>query len=805
MINSDASDVVVGHFDGIFGRVAAGWAYLPVDKSRTVEVEVYDGERLVGEGIANRLREDLVEADIGSGLHGFSCVLPLEIFDGAPHEIHVRPKGSTRPLSGGPHRLKKLLSLSDAFNSTDLSFAPPLSDFQNAVLKSLTSVSEALLQQSRAIAALLGHRDSQTIGNHQNPAPDENAVYQTEFARRPPAEWDIIVFSIIDWSFRIQRPQHLAANFAKMGCRVLYVNAHLHEHSGDTPRFKITGIPAPNVFEIVLKCSGTPPSLYGGFSSPEQIREICSSLEDALAYLQVNSPVAIVQYPTWLPIVQSIPGACIVFDCMDHLAGFSTASPEAARLETELVCTADAVITSSSYLHDHVAKYRPNATVRNAAEIEFFSTAPNATQRLEQATVGYYGAIAEWFDVELVEFAARSLPTWNFILIGSTAGANIESLRALPNVQLLGELSYSQLPKYLHGFDCCLIPFKLTELIKATNPVKVYEYLAAGKPVVATEIPELKLLPDGLVSVAKNKRQFVEAIKSSLTEAPKKKAERQLWALDHSWTSRAQDFLHYVKTAFPKVTVVVLTYNGVEFTKACLLSLERYSAYPNLELICVDNGSTDGTPAYLTEWARERRWAKIILNAANLGFAAGNNIGIRAATGDYVILLNNDTYVTPGWIRDLIRPLRVDPSVGMTGPVTNAIGNEQKIDIHYQSMEEMLSSSRHFTRSRKADFLESSNLAFFCVAIPKQVITEVGLLDEQYGMGYFEDDDYCMRVRERGYRLLITDGVFVHHHLSASFNQLPDKKLELMKKNKEIFEKRWGKWLPHRYREMVES
>jgi GT2 family glycosyltransferase len=225
------------------------------------------------------------------------------------------------------------------------------------------------------------------------------------------------------------------------------------------------------------------------------------------------------------------------------------------------------------------------------------------------------------------------------------------------------------------------------------------------------------------------------------------------------------------------------------------------SDYPNLEIIVVDNASTDQTRAGLRDLARQDDRIQIILNDTNLGFAGGNNVGLRVARGEYVILLNNDTFVTQGWVRDLIRPMQLDPRIGLTGPLTNAIGNEQKVRTAYRSLPEMAEWARRFTRRRLRRTVEIGNLAFFCVAIRRAVLEEVGLLDEAYGMGYFEDDDYCRRARQANYRLVIADDVFVHHYSSVSFDALGPKAAEQMARNRVIFEERWGPWQPHRYRD----
>lgn len=249
------------------------------------------------------------------------------------------------------------------------------------------------------------------------------------------------------------------------------------------------------------------------------------------------------------------------------------------------------------------------------------------------------------------------------------------------------------------------------------------------------------------------------------------------------------------------VSVVVLTYNNLEFTKACLDSLEAFTGYPNWELIVVDNKSGDDTPKFLKGYAASRPNLNVILNDENTGFAAGNNIGLAAAAGEYLIILNNDTFVTQGWMLDLIRHLK-DSNVGLVGPVTNNIGNEAKIDVGYTNMGEMASAAYEYTSRHSRQLLDVRTLAFFGVAMSRQVYAKVGPLDEDFGRGFFEDDDYCNRVRQAGYRVAVAEDVFVHHHLSASFGELDDSvRKELFEKNKAIYEKKWGEWIPHRYRE----
>lgn len=257
------------------------------------------------------------------------------------------------------------------------------------------------------------------------------------------------------------------------------------------------------------------------------------------------------------------------------------------------------------------------------------------------------------------------------------------------------------------------------------------------------------------------------------------------------------------KARLPKVSIVIVTYNNLDLTKECLLSLEKYNNYNNCEIIIVDNMSEkDNTRKYLEEYGQSHQNVKVILNDINGGFSYGNNIGIKEAVGDFVILLNNDTYVTSNWIERLISHFYSDEKIGMVGPRSNNIGNEAKIDVSYKNMDEMIEFSERLYKAKKfVQYKDIRVLAFFCVAIKREVIEKVGLLDEAFGIGMFEDDDYCERVKAAGYKLVCADDVFIHHHLGASFDKEPlEWKQNLFKKNKAVYESKHGKWTPHKYR-----
>ena len=253
---------------------------------------------------------------------------------------------------------------------------------------------------------------------------------------------------------------------------------------------------------------------------------------------------------------------------------------------------------------------------------------------------------------------------------------------------------------------------------------------------------------------------------------------------------------------YPKISIIVVTYNKLEYTRMCLESLVRNTDYPNYEIILVDNGSKDGSVEVLREFREQHQQVMLIENARNLGFAMANNMGAKAASGEYLVLLNNDTLVTPGWLLGLLVHLTRHPSAGMVGPVTNAIGNEAKIRSDYKELSEI-----NYFAARRADryagiAFEIRVLALYCAMISRSLYSRLGGLDERFAVGMFEDDDLALKIKQVGLVLICAEDVFIHHFHGMSFNQFEDQELQrIFHENRIKFEQKWGvTWQPHQNR-----
>lgn len=241
------------------------------------------------------------------------------------------------------------------------------------------------------------------------------------------------------------------------------------------------------------------------------------------------------------------------------------------------------------------------------------------------------------------------------------------------------------------------------------------------------------------------------------------------------------------------VSIVILTYNNLEeATIPCLLSFQKNTPKCSYELIIVDNNSQDGTQEFLTKFSKTNPNVFVILNKINKGFAAGNNDGIHVARGETVILLNNDTLVSKNWIELMLAVFKKDTKIGLVGPVTNNAGNVQRIDISGLNEKNFENKSKNYIKNQSNHIHFTNRLGFFCVAIKRDALNKIGILDEAYGRGYFEDDDYCFRAISLGFKLAITESCFIYHKGSLSFSRLP--KIEYKKifeRNKSYFQKKF--------------
>lgn len=241
----------------------------------------------------------------------------------------------------------------------------------------------------------------------------------------------------------------------------------------------------------------------------------------------------------------------------------------------------------------------------------------------------------------------------------------------------------------------------------------------------------------------------------------------------------------------PTYSLVIPLFNQLAYTRACVDSILAHSQ--DFELILVDNGSTDGTTSYLHALAAQQPHVRLVLNQKNRGFGPACNQGMAAAQGRFVIVINNDTVVPPDWL-DRIGSALESPGVGMVGPRGHRVAGIQNVHpISYdpRTLEGFDAFAREWSERHRNQAWFVDRLMGFCFGMRREVLDRVGGFDPIFGIGGFEDDDYCMRVQLAGFRLLMIDDVLIHHHSHATFDGEGIPIEDWSARNWEIFKEKW--------------
>jgi glycosyltransferase involved in cell wall biosynthesis len=352
----------------------------------------------------------------------------------------------------------------------------------------------------------------------------------------------LVCFPIIDWELRVQRPQQLLARLAARGATVHYLRNDFHPGRAlqrATLAGGIDGIRLPGSHRINIYRSEPPAG------AAEPWLDLLATLDRAG---RSDRTIALVHWPFWAPLALAARqkwGWPVVYDCIDDHAAFPGAPQWLRSQEDALLRHSDLVVAASGRLYERCAGATGRRVlIANAGDFEHFCKYDGDRKlgSLHGPVIGYFGALSGWFGSEMVEAAARRHPEWSFVLIGLAAGAGLAGIDRLANVHLIGEQPYEELPGFLHRFDVAMIPFRPCELASAVNPIKFYEYLAAGKPVVASCLPELAPHRE-LYYAADTPEEFTAALERAVTEddaGPREK--RVAFASRHRWQARVDSF-----------------------------------------------------------------------------------------------------------------------------------------------------------------------------------------------------------------------------------------------------------------------
>ena len=339
----------------------------------------------------------------------------------------------------------------------------------------------------------------------------------------------LIVFSHLRWGVVVRRPQHLLSRLAAE-FRVFFVEEPVFDEGG--PRLARSR-PVPGVEVLTPRT----PVEAAGFVD-EQLPFLESLLADFVAERHVDDPFVWLTTPMALPLAADLDPRAVIYDCADDFASSARASLQLVQREEALLELADIVLTASPSLHDARKASHPNLhCLPSAVDAEHFAR-PQA-QRLECAAaralheglahprLGYFGAIDERLDLALVAAVAERRPDWQLVMVGPVADAVAAALPRRANLHWLGEQSYDMLPHLMSQWDVCLLPLVRGEATRFASPAQTLEYLAGGKPVVATALADIATLYGDAVRLADDVDGFVEAVTATLAEGPGAREQRR--------------------------------------------------------------------------------------------------------------------------------------------------------------------------------------------------------------------------------------------------------------------------------------
>jgi len=371
---------------------------------------------------------------------------------------------------------------------------------------------------------------------------------------------DIVYIGGTRWDAIRQRLQHIAQGLAQNN-RVLFVNSirfarlYFLENLIGQRRVSLLQREGENLF-ILSPPFHVPYRWHYEAANAVNYGLLAALIRYTLRRLAFEKPILWIGDPLDGRLLGRIPARMVCYDCTDeyeHLFADRASQQAGVRLEQQLLQTADLVFATSQSLLQKCRAHHPRVyLVPNGVEFEHFIPgrsgaveAPIELRELSRPVIGYIGTVGHWVDLDLVAAVARQIPKANVVMVGPIR-TDVTPYQGLPNLYFLGPRLYCDLPAYLHAFDVALIPFQLNDLTRNVNPVKLYEYLAAGKPVIATALPELERYRH-VCSLAAHPGEFVERVQEATaeSEAPaevkaKRIAARVRVAAENTWQARVE-------------------------------------------------------------------------------------------------------------------------------------------------------------------------------------------------------------------------------------------------------------------------
>lgn len=338
-------------------------------------------------------------------------------------------------------------------------------------------------------------------------------------------QYSIVVFSHLRWNFVYQRPQHLLSRLAARR-PVFFVEEPELDREG-SPHWERSS-PHPNV--RVLK-PRTPVEALGFHA--DQLPALEPLIAELAAELAGTTLLAWLYTPMALSLAEALGPGAIAYDCMDELSLFLEAPPELLSREAALLECADVMFTGGPSLYRAKQARHPNVhCFPSSVDAAHFRQAkaglPEAGDQagISHPRLGFYGVIDERLDLPLLDTVALARPEWQIILVGPVVKIDPASLPQRPNIHYFGQRSYEDLPRYLAGWDVCLLPFARNDATRFISPTKTLEYMAAELPIVSTPITDVAEPYGDIVYLGSTPQKFLAACDAALAAGPGERAER---------------------------------------------------------------------------------------------------------------------------------------------------------------------------------------------------------------------------------------------------------------------------------------
>ncbi len=375
---------------------------------------------------------------------------------------------------------------------------------------------------------------------------EANGASRSSTARAQDENYPILVHCHLRWDWVWQRPQQF---LTRLSARhpVLFVQGPLVEDGDFEPYARLTQ--AEGFPNVTLMDSVFPREKFfsdGAWVDAQRTRLVQEAMSGPLAG-KFDSPVQWFYDPMAVPSFLGKMGErANVYDCMDQLSQFKFAPPPLIEREQILLKAADVVFAGGRKMWEDKKKSNPNSHFFGCGvDVDHFARArsplthvPEELASISGPVLGYFGVVDERMDYELVEKLASSRPDWTLAFVGPIFKVDPAELPKHANILWLGGRKYEELPAYTKGFDVCLMPFALNEATEFINPTKALEYMATGRPVVSSAVPDVVSNFTGAVQIAHSHQEFLSLCEAALSNPDRASIKAGLELAGHnSWDS----------------------------------------------------------------------------------------------------------------------------------------------------------------------------------------------------------------------------------------------------------------------------